>query len=105
MFCQERDHVNTVIRLRGNLFIEVKSFVKPVALGEKKEKGRDIVFQVNSPFVNKLGEFWTDSNGMALEQRQSEWRPDFHFNTNETVSSNFFPVASTLLLKDAEQNA
>lgn len=104
MLCHERDKIRNVITLEGNLFVQVDTFVKPVSL-ESGIKGKDIVLQITTPFVNLANEFWTDSNGMALEQRQKGWRPDFNFNTNETISSNFFPVSSTLLLKDTNLQA
>lgn len=42
MLCHERDKVRTVIMLRGNVFVQVDSFVKPVTL-ESGVKGKDIV--------------------------------------------------------------
>ena len=68
LLCHERDKVRNVIILEGSVFIQVDSFIKPVEL-ENGVKGKDIVLQITTPFVNSGSEFWTDSNKMALEER------------------------------------
>ena len=44
--------------------------------------------------------FWTDSNGLEMQQRILNKRPDFDFASDQVVSSNYYPVNSAIVIVD-----
>ena len=48
--------------------------------------------------------FYTDSNGLEMQTRILNKRPDFNLETNMTVSSNYYPVNSAIAIKNADKS-
>ena len=48
--------------------------------------------------------FYTDSNGLEMQKRLLNQRPDFTLSTNMTVSSNYYPINSAIAFKDDEKS-
>ena len=44
--------------------------------------------------------FYTDSNGLEMQKRKLNERPDYTLSTNMTVSSNYYPINSAIALRD-----
>jgi hypothetical protein len=46
--------------------------------------------------------FWTDSNGMAMQQRVVNYQPSYNAGarSNNNRSMNFYPVTSAIVMKD-----
>ena len=47
--------------------------------------------------------FWTDSNGLEMQERQKSWRSwgyNTTFSTDEIESANFYPINSAIFLQD-----
>jgi len=51
--------------------------------------------------------FWTDSNGLEMQERRINWRPTFDVikNTKQNISSNFYPVTSAIALRDFSEGS
>ena len=47
--------------------------------------------------------FFTDSNGLEMQKRVLNKRPDFNFSSYETVSSNYYPVNSAIVIRDPDE--
>ena len=45
--------------------------------------------------------FYTDSNGLEMQKRVLNQRPDYPLVTNMTVSSNYYPIGSAIAFRDA----
>jgi hypothetical protein len=45
--------------------------------------------------------FYTDSNGLEMQQRMLNERPDFTLSTDMKVSSNYYPINSAIAFRDA----
>ena len=48
--------------------------------------------------------FYTDSNGLEMQTRTLNKRPDFNLETNMTVSSNYYPVNSAIAIRDERKS-
>ena len=44
--------------------------------------------------------FWTDSNGLEMQERRLNWRPSYMPDTDQNISSNYYPVNSAIVLRD-----
>lgn len=77
-----------------NLNLDIRSNVKPLP----DDHGREITINIQTDIQNK-GEFWTDSNGMALEKRTYNSRPFPDFNC-KNVTCNYYPVNSAIAIRD-----
>lgn len=44
--------------------------------------------------------FYTDSNGLEMQKRELNKRPDFTFTSDQLVSSNYYPVNSAIVIRD-----
>lgn len=66
-------------------------------------QGTEVTFNVETEYKNK-GIFYTDSTGMAMQRRELNKRPQpFNYTTKQPVSSNYFPLTSTILFEDVEK--
>jgi hypothetical protein len=49
--------------------------------------------------------FWTDSNGLEMEERRIDYNPAFGKQKYEmNVSSNYYPVTSAIAFRDSKKN-
>jgi hypothetical protein len=48
--------------------------------------------------------FYTDSNALEMQTRVLNKRPTFNLSTNETVSANYYPINSAIVVRDTAQN-
>ena len=44
--------------------------------------------------------FWTDSNGLEMQERILNYRSSYNFTTNQNVSSNYYPITSAIAMRD-----
>ena len=45
--------------------------------------------------------FYTDSNGLEMQKRVINYRPDFTLVTQEFASSNYYPINSAIALRNS----
>lgn len=92
------DWVMLVIRLyHGTQRVEVAWQVGPIPVDD--HVGKEVVLRYGSPVENG-GRFETDSLGRQMLERVRDFRPTFEINQTEPESQNYYPVASTILIKD-----
>lgn len=48
--------------------------------------------------------FYTDSNGLEMQERMLNYRPSFNFFSFEQVSGNFYPINSAIAIVDKTAN-
>eukprot|EP00759_Apiculatamorpha_spiralis_P005848 PhF_6_TR13441/c0_g1_i1/m.21474/K12311/MAN2B1, LAMAN; lysosomal alpha-mannosidase len=65
--------------------------------------GKEIVMRVDSE-VNSTDVWYTDSQGLEVERRVRDQRPDYDYTPTEPVSGNFFPTYSFTYLVDSNGN-
>lgn len=54
--------------------------------------------------INK--QFWTDSNGLEMQERKLNYNPKFPWPISDAqnVSSNYYPVDSAIAVRDSKKN-
>ncbi|KAI7688348.1 Lysosomal alpha-mannosidase [Sarcoptes scabiei] len=94
-----------VIRLYRNYnYIEFDWVIGPIPVGKfPDENGLEIITRYETNFHNKQT-FFTDSNGRETIRRIRHHRPTWELQTNEEVSSNYYPVTSWIFIRDLSKD-
>lgn len=49
--------------------------------------------------------FWTDSNGLEMQERRLNFNPNYNwYNDKQNISNNYYPVDSAIAMRDLKQN-
>ena len=65
-------------------------------------KGKDVTVNWRLYHFNANNTFWTDSNGLEMQERKLNFNPGFDWNKDQqNISSNFYPVDSAIAIRDA----
>lgn len=99
-----------VLRVRFSEFfndmIEFDVELNPVPIHDGRGKDVTVNFKMFNGF-DAQGQFWTDSNGLEMQERQIEFIPTNYTFLNEKpfpnyhmISGNFFPVDSAIMMRD-----
>jgi hypothetical protein len=85
--------------------IKVDSIIKPIY----SQNNKNFVLQLQSNILNNItfinstnrtySEFWTDSNGIRMKRRISDYR-SYQYNFNDIISSNFYPVTTKISIRE-----
>ena len=63
--------------------------------------GKEVVANWEFPgFQEGHQTFYTDSNGLEMQRRILNFRPDFDLVTSQTASSNYYPVQSAMVMRN-----
>ena len=61
--------------------------------------GKEIVVIVETPEINNT-DFYTDSNGLEMQQRILNYRPTWNYSSLQKASGNYYPVTSAIYIQD-----
>lgn len=67
--------------------------------------GHEVVVEFSSIGLNNKGTFYTDANGLDMQERVLNYRPTWNIQDNYdkstvNVSANFYPVTSAISIRD-----
>ena len=85
-------------------FDEVLEFevgISEIPIDDHKGKNVIVTWKVFDDFeANKT--FWTDSNGLEMQERKHNFNPSYNWYTNDTqnISSNYYPVDAAIAIRD-----
>lgn len=85
-------------------FIEFDVTLSEVPIDDKVGKDVIVNWKMFDEFeANKT--FWTDSNGLEMQQRWHGYHPEFkrHYEKNN-ISDSYYPVSSAIAMKDVQKN-
>lgn len=69
---------------------------------EDDRTGKEVVAKwrlLDDKFSNRET-FFTDSNGLEMQERILNYRANFHLDTDMKVSSNYYPINSAIAIRD-----
>jgi alpha-mannosidase len=66
--------------------------------------GKDVTVNWNFQGFNASNTFYTDSNALEMQERILNKRPDFEYESDQNVSSNYYPVGSAIAIRDFGPN-
>jgi hypothetical protein len=89
-----------------NGLVEIDVELNPLPLTDGRDKDVTVNFKLFDGFDPK-GEFWTDSNGLEMQERQVVTIPtnykflnDKPYPNYKTVSGNYVPVETGIMMRD-----
>jgi hypothetical protein len=108
------DEVRQVINSASNIHQAISVFKGPVpfvmflfGLGEidisGPQGGKEVVMRFDSEITSGT-QWYTDSQGLEVEQRVRDARPNYPYTPTEPVAANFFPSYAFAYLQDASNN-
>mmetsp|Transcript_2491 Transcript_2491/g.3847 ORF Transcript_2491/g.3847 Transcript_2491/m.3847 type:complete len:227 (+) Transcript_2491:1392-2072(+) len=62
-------------------------------------QGKDVVVAVHFNDFNGHKTFYTDSNGLEMQKRILNHRPDYDFNNVQNISANYYPVDTAIAMQ------
>jgi hypothetical protein len=62
--------------------------------------GHEVTVNFLAPEINNDGIFFTDSNGLAMQKRQLNYRPtwDLQLTANQNITANYYPINSAIAI-------
>jgi hypothetical protein len=64
-------------------------------------QGQEVIIQFYTPDIDNNKTFYTDSNGLEMQERIIDYRPTWDFIGFLNVTQNYYPVNSAIVIKDA----
>lgn len=66
------------------------------------KQGREVTVNWKAYDVHNNNTFYTDSNGLEMQERILNYRPSFNFSSFENISGNYYPVNSAIAIVDSK---
>lgn len=66
--------------------------------------GKEVVVNWHMLDFDSENTFYTDSNGLEMQKRILNYRPDWTLKTDEFASSNYYPVNSAIAIRSPTTN-
>jgi len=82
---------------------EVQLHGIPVTTSDDLGKEVVVTWEMLNSFDNE-NTFYTDTNGLEMQTRVFNSRPDFTLSTDELASSNYYPINSALAIRSPSTN-
>ena len=57
-----------------------------------------------TPNIDNAKVFWTDANGLEMQERKVNYRPTWEFSSKMEISSNYYPVNTAMAIRDTSNN-
>ncbi|CAF1687975.1 unnamed protein product, partial [Adineta ricciae] len=80
--------------------VEVEWIVGPIPIED--DRGKEIIMRYDTDIPSN-GLFFTDANGRQVLQRKRDYRSSYNYTVYESVSGNYYPVASRIWVKDSQR--
>ena len=81
---------------------EVQLHGIPVQAGDRKGKEVVVTWAMTDDTFDNALTFYTDSNGLEMQERVFNQRPDFDLVTDEVASSNYYPINSAIAIRSTK---
>ena len=83
---------------------EVQLHGIPVTVTDHLGKEVVVTWSMDDADFDSENTFYTDSNGLEMQTRELNMRPDFTLVTDEFASSNYYPINSALAVRSPSTN-
>jgi len=65
------------------------------------DQGKDVTVNWRMLDFEANSTFWTDSNGLEMQERILNYRPSWNWSGDQNISSNYYPVNSAIAMRDS----
>jgi len=82
----------------------IKFEVDLFGLPDTTSEGHEVTVNFHATDIDNDGIFYTDSNGLEMQERKLNYRPTWNLTLteNENISANYFPVNTAIAVRDKE---
>lgn len=89
------------IRLEANndKFINFEVVTNEIPVHHEKQ-GKDVVVEWSFPGMDMGNKLWYAANSLQMMDKTLNHREQYHLETNQTYSTNFYPVTSAIAARD-----
>jgi lysosomal alpha-mannosidase len=73
---------------------------------KKDRTGKDVVvdwYMLDN--FNTGGKMYTDANGLQMIDKELMHRKEYDYNSNNTISANYYPVTSAIAIRNEMKNS
>ena len=67
-------------------------------------QGKEVVIQFYTPDINNNKTFYTDSNGLEMQERILDHRPTWNLSAFLNITQNYYPINSAIVIRDVMAN-
>ncbi len=85
----------------NNPTIEVEVRLYPIP---ESQGGQEVTVNFYAYGIDTNETFYTDSNGMEMQERILNKRPTWNLTTDQSISSNYYPINSAIVINDESIN-
>lgn len=64
------------------------------------DRGKEVTVNFYSYNISNNNTFYTDSNGLEMQQRILNFRPTWNFTPQQNISGNYYPVNTAIAIRD-----
>lgn len=80
--------------------IEFDVYLNPIPADEDGFGGKEVTVNFQAYNFTHNGKFYTDSNGLEMQERIKDFRQGWDLQTNQSVSANYYPVNQAIAIVD-----
>jgi len=81
-------------------YVEFQFLIGPIPKESKDPVAKEVISRFNITGIDSGKTFFTDSNGRQMMKRTLDSSPTYNRENTEPIASNFYPVTTTILVKD-----
>lgn len=66
--------------------------------------GSEVTVNFLSFDIDNNNTFYTDSNGLEMQERILNYRPTWDWKGTQNISGNYYPVQTAMVIRDTQKN-
>lgn len=82
-----------------NPAIEFEVLLDPISA---EDGGKEVTANFFAYNLNNNNTFYTDSNGLEMQERVLNYRPTWNYSSDEPIASNYYPINSAIVINDTQ---
>ena len=93
-----------MVRATAYITSDIIQFNVDLAGIPQSKQGQEVIVTFNFFDFDNNNTFYTDSNGLEMQKRILDQRPDWTLETNQHISANYYPINSAISMIDPFRN-
>lgn len=85
---------------RNTSSIEINWIVGPIPIDDNI--GKEIIIRYSTDIKSEK-KYYTDANGRQVLERIRDYRPTWHHEPDDPISSNYYPINSRIWIQDQDR--
>jgi len=100
------EEYTAIVRMvEGIETVEFEVQLNQVPVDYDTKIGKEVICKWQIEGFDNEGTFYTDSNGLEMQKRVINSRPDYTTTSDMTVSNNYYPINSAIAMRDLTTNS